>query len=85
MAKLTDFRVAVIAANGFEESELTEPVKALRKAGAQVSIANPISVEEWQLYGWSSSSASRPRVTCSPRSRSFSRRVCRAIPSRRAA
>src|SRR2546421_8983157 len=38
MSKLTDFRVAVLATDGFEETELTEPVKALRDAGAQVSI-----------------------------------------------
>ena len=38
MPKLTDFRVAVIANDGFEETELTEPVKALKAAGAQVSI-----------------------------------------------
>src|SRR6202163_1340168 len=38
MSKLTDFRVAVLATDGFEESELTEPVKALREAGARVTI-----------------------------------------------
>jgi protease I len=38
MSKLTDFRVAVIATDGFEEAELTEPVKALGDAGAQVTI-----------------------------------------------
>ena len=38
MSELTDFRVAVLATDGFEESELTEPVKALRDAGAQVTI-----------------------------------------------
>jgi protease I len=42
MSKLTDFRVAVLATNGFEESELTEPVKALRDAGAQVTIFSPM-------------------------------------------
>jgi protease I len=38
MAKLTDFRVAVLATDGCEETELTEPVKALKEAGAQVII-----------------------------------------------
>ena len=38
MTKLTDFRVAILAADGFEESELMEPVKALKDAGAQVTI-----------------------------------------------
>ena len=38
MSELTDFRVAVLATDGFEESELTEPVKALKGAGAEVTI-----------------------------------------------
>ena len=38
MSKLADLRVAVLATDGFEESELTEPVKALKDAGAQVTI-----------------------------------------------
>src|SRR5260370_38065410 len=40
MSNLTDFRVAVLATDGFEESELTEPVKALKDAGAQVTIVS---------------------------------------------
>jgi protease I len=38
MAELSDLRVAVLATDGFEESELTEPVKALRGAGAIVDV-----------------------------------------------
>src|SRR5919201_5195701 len=41
MSELSGFRVAVLATDGFEESELTEPVKALREAGAQVTILSP--------------------------------------------
>jgi len=41
MSELNGFRVAVLATHGFEESELTEPVKALREAGAQVTILSP--------------------------------------------
>jgi deglycase len=41
MPNLTDLRVAVIATDGFEEPELTEPVKALKDAGAQVTIVSP--------------------------------------------
>ncbi len=33
-----DFRVAVLATDGFEETELTSPVQALRDAGADVKI-----------------------------------------------
>ncbi len=37
---LKDLKVAVLATDGFEESELTEPVKALKDAGAQVQIVS---------------------------------------------
>ncbi len=43
MSELTGFRVAVLATDGFEEPELTEPVKALKEAGAQVTIVSPRS------------------------------------------
>ena len=46
MSKLTDLHVAVLARDGFEETELTEPVKALRAAGAQVSI---LSIEPGEI------------------------------------
>jgi len=48
MSKLTDFRVAVLATNGFEETELTEPVKALKDAGVRVTI---LSLEPGQIQG----------------------------------
>jgi len=48
MSKLTDFRVAVLATDGFEESELTEPVKALTEAGAQVTI---LSLKPGEIQG----------------------------------
>jgi deglycase len=41
MSELSGFRVAVLATDGFEDSELTEPVKALRAAGAQVTVLSP--------------------------------------------
>ncbi|HEY7849049.1 MAG TPA: type 1 glutamine amidotransferase domain-containing protein [Ktedonobacterales bacterium] len=41
MAQAADDRVAVIATDGFEEAELTEPVKALRDAGVKVDIIAP--------------------------------------------
>jgi protease I len=40
MEKLADYRVAVLATDGFQESELKEPVEALKKAGAQVTIVS---------------------------------------------
>jgi protease I len=43
MANLSGFRVAVLATDGFEESELTEPVRALKDAGATVNVVSPKS------------------------------------------
>jgi protease I len=40
MAQLSNTRVAVIATDGFEEAELTEPVKALKEAGATVDVVS---------------------------------------------
>jgi protease I len=39
--QLRDMRVAVIATDGFEEVELTEPTRALRDAGARVDVVAP--------------------------------------------
>jgi protease I len=36
-------RVAILAANGFEQAELEEPMNALKEAGAKVSIVSPKS------------------------------------------
>src|SRR5262249_29295622 len=41
--------VAVLATNGFEEVELTEPVKALKEAGAYVTI---VSLEPGSIQGY---------------------------------
>ncbi|HEX4149911.1 MAG TPA: type 1 glutamine amidotransferase domain-containing protein [Pirellulales bacterium] len=41
MAKLTGLRVAILATDGFEEAELTEPMKALEDAGAEVTLLAP--------------------------------------------
>src|SRR5437763_13578583 len=37
---LTGFRVAVLATDGVEEAELTKPVKALKDAGAKVTLVS---------------------------------------------
>jgi protease I len=49
MADLSNMRVAVLATDGFEESELTEPVKALREAGARVDV---ISLKSGQIQAF---------------------------------
>lgn len=41
MADLSNKTVAVIATNGFEDSELTSPVEAVKNAGATVKIIAP--------------------------------------------
>ncbi len=41
MPDLKGFRVAILATDGFEESELTEPKKALEGAGAKVEVISP--------------------------------------------
>lgn len=46
---LTNKTVAVLATDGFEQVELTEPVKALRDAGATVHVVSPKS---GQIQGW---------------------------------
>ncbi len=40
MHHLKDLRVAVLVMDGFEQSELTEPVRALKEAGAKVDIVS---------------------------------------------
>lgn len=41
MADLNNFRIAILATDGFEESELTEPKKALEAAGARAEVIAP--------------------------------------------
>lgn len=41
MAQLSGMRVAILATDGVEEVELTEPLKVLRDAGAQVELLAP--------------------------------------------
>jgi protease I len=41
MAALDGFRVAILATDGFEEAELTDPLRALREAGARVEVIAP--------------------------------------------
>jgi len=48
MADLSGFRVAVLATDGFEEAELTEPVQALKDAGATVTI---VSLKPGEIQG----------------------------------
>jgi len=49
MENLERKTVAILATNGFEESELTEPKKALEEAGADVHI---VSLKSGEIKGW---------------------------------
>ncbi len=51
---LQNKQVAVLVANGFEESEFTAPVEALKNAGAQVTVVSlkPGKVKAWAEKDW---------------------------------
>ncbi len=48
MAEKISKKIAVLATDGFEQAELTEPVQALRAAGAEVHI---ISLNTGEIQG----------------------------------
>lgn len=49
MKDVSSKKVAVLATNGFEQSEFEEPVKALKDAGAEVHV---VSLKEGEIKGW---------------------------------
>ena len=49
IAQLEGCKVAILVTEGFEQSELTEPKKALESAGARTSIVSPAKGE---VQGW---------------------------------
>lgn len=48
--KLNDKKVAIVVAHGFEESEFTKPMEALKEAGALVEV---ISLKKGTVKSWS--------------------------------
>lgn len=52
--KLKGLRVAILIADGFEQSEMTEPRKALQEAGAVTEIVSPAKgkVKGWKNKNW---------------------------------
>ena len=52
--QLKDRRIAILATNGFEQSELVEPKKALSRAGARVDVVAPKagSIRGWKIDDW---------------------------------
>jgi protease I len=55
--ELKDLRVAILADNGFEQSELIEPRKALDAAGARTRVVSPQSdrIRGWNHADWGES------------------------------
>jgi protease I len=53
-AQLEGKRVAILVANGFEQSELISPRKALEEAGAETEVVSPleIKVKGWDKTDW---------------------------------
>ena len=51
MQNLSGKRVAILATDGFEQSELIEPKRALEAAGAKTHV---ISLHEGEIKGWDS-------------------------------
>jgi protease I len=53
---LKGIRVAILATDGFEQSELTEPKKALEEAGAKTEVVSPKDkrVRGWKHTDWGS-------------------------------
>lgn len=49
MMKLENRRIAVLATDGFEQSELEKPVQALKEAGGRVDI---VSLKTGEIKGW---------------------------------
>ena len=54
MGQLNNKKVAILVENGFEQSELTDPKKALDDAGAQTHIVSPAGpkVKGWKHVEW---------------------------------
>ncbi|MBV7377899.1 type 1 glutamine amidotransferase domain-containing protein [Maritimibacter dapengensis] len=52
MSELNDFKIAILATNGFEQSELEVPLEKLRDAGAEVHVVSP---EDGDITGWDES------------------------------
>jgi protease I len=47
--QITGKKIAILATDGFEQVELTDPKKNLEQAGAKVDV---ISIKEGKIKGW---------------------------------
>jgi protease I len=54
MPSITDARIAILATNGFEQSELEVPLEKLKAAGATVDVVTPdgAAIKGWDKTDW---------------------------------
>lgn len=54
MENIKGIKVAILVSDGFEQSEMTEPKKALDAAGAETKIVSPTKgkVKGWKMKNW---------------------------------
>ena len=57
MPAIGNARIAILATNGFEQSELEVPLKKLAEAGAEVEVVSP---ESGEIKGWEKKDWGRP-------------------------
>jgi protease I len=57
MADISGKKIAILATNGFEQSELEKPLQKLREAGATVDVVSP---ERGEIKGWDMTDWGRP-------------------------
>ena len=56
MTDIKQARIAILATDGFEQSELMVPLQSLRQAGATVEVVSPSkTLQPGQIRGWSGS------------------------------
>ncbi|MFO7923191.1 MAG: type 1 glutamine amidotransferase domain-containing protein [Bacteroidales bacterium] len=55
MSRLKGKKIAILATNGFEESELFEPKEVLENSGAEVNVISPETekIKAWKHGNWS--------------------------------
>lgn len=64
MPKIKDAKILILATDGFEQSELVEPLEQLREMGADVEVASPDggSIRGWQKTDWGEEVASDLKI-----------------------
>lgn len=64
MTDIKDAKILILAANGFEQQELTVPRDELRKAGAKVDVATPDGkpVRGWNKTDWGDTAAADLKI-----------------------